>query len=425
MPGRMAMDFLAEVLKEALGGLAVSAAFSVAGFFIEFFKEKAGEAKGYNVRQFLEQLGATSSNQIRELVWQTLANDKRITDKQREDLVAVLVGLSRGASMLNSQGKASSLYLRTEDLLKQLVATIQPQRKAGEKVYPNHSWVLKRFLGIGAFGEVWLAVNEHAPKLEPRAFKFFTHDEAATWLNREKDNLLSLRDKLSGHPQIVRLIDVGVPGNGYPFLELEYVAGGSLEDWIAEAAHATRPLRKAELIRGIVRAVAAAHRQQVYHCDLKPANILLTAPPDVQAKITDFGLSASDATRRGSGDDTAEPVLAGTPMYLPPEAHRPFADQVPALYDVFALGVIWYQLLVERIERPPYDFDAALREHNVDSHTIRLISKCLAQPGRRFPDAAALEEHLEQADLPVWDPVPEGRFDVQHLVREYVGLAGK
>ena len=175
-------------------------------------------------------------------------------------------------------------------------------------------------------------------------------------------------------------------------------------------------------MRGIVRAVAAAHRQGVYHLDLKPANILLTSPPDVQPKITDFGLSRVDAAAAEMGADLLQ---VGTPLYWPPEAQRPFAERQPALFDVFALGVIWYQLLVERVERPPYDFEDELRAVDADSHTLRLIERCLAHPERRFRDANELADHMDQADLPLWDPVPEGLFDVQHLVREYVSLPAK
>jgi hypothetical protein len=118
-------------------------------------------------------------------------------------------------------------------------------------------------------------------------------------------------------------------------------------------------------------------------------------------------------------------VQVGTPLYWPPEAQRPFAERRPALFDVFAVGVVWYQLEVERVERPPYDFESELRAAGADSHTTRVIGRCLAHPERRFRDASELAEHMEQSDLPVWDKVPEGLVDVQHLVREYVSLSEK
>src|SRR3954447_24978339 len=102
-PRGVAMTFLHDLLKEALGGLAVTAVVNVAGYFVGIFKQQARGMKGAEVRAFLEQLGATSTDSIRELVGQTLAGDRRISGKQREDLTAVLIALARGASLLNSQ----------------------------------------------------------------------------------------------------------------------------------------------------------------------------------------------------------------------------------------------------------------------------------------------------------------------------------
>jgi cytochrome c oxidase subunit 1 len=88
--------------------------------------------------------------------------------------------------------------------------------------------------------------------------------------------------------------------------------------------------------------------------------------------------------------------------------------------DIFAVGVVWYQVLVGRLERPPYDFANHLRDHLVDSQTIRVIERCLAQPDRRFKDASELEQALDSLpQVPDWTP-PPNCFDVQHLAREYL-----
>src|SRR5437879_6153772 len=114
-------------------------------------------------------------------------------------------------------------------------------------------------------------------------------------------------------------------------------------------------------------------------------------------------------------------MSVGTNMYLPPEALEPFAERRPTQDDVFALGVLWYQLEVERLERPPYDFVEQLQQKNVHGPTIRLIGRCLAHPERRFADACALEDALHQILPPDEDwVVPEGCFDVRDLAREYL-----
>jgi serine/threonine protein kinase len=154
---------------------------------------------------------------------------------------------------------------------------------------------------------------------------------------------------------------------------------------------------------------------------MKPANILLAATEEgVLPKISDFGLGRVDNTQAQASVQTSQAVMVGTPVYLPPEAMQPFIRRSPFQDDVFAIGVIWYQLLVERLERPPYDFAERLREHLVDSRTIRVIERCMAHPARRFKDAGELEQALDEIPpVPDWS-VPADCFDVQHLGREYL-----
>jgi hypothetical protein len=83
--------------------------------------------------------------------------------------------------------------------------------------------------------------------------------------------------------------------------------------------------------------------------------------------------------------------------------------------------VIWYQLLVDAIERPPYDFAARLRGKGVDPRTIEIIERCLAHPDQRYPNAVSLEFDLRQVgDIPEVKPPTPGLPDVQHLIRAYL-----
>ena len=74
-------------------------------------------------------------------------------------------------------------------------------------------------------------------------------------------------------------------------------------------------------------------------------------------------------------------TVVGTEMYLPPEASS-HGVLDPAQQDIFALGVTWYQLLVSKLERPPYDFAERMKEFIDDGRTIKLLSRCLAHPSR-------------------------------------------
>ena len=181
-------------------------------------------------------------------------------------------------------------------------------------------------------------------------------------------------------------------------------------------------LNPLELMRGIVRGMAEAHRHDIHHRDLKPANVLLTGDGEPIPKVADFGLSTVDAPSETQSSARSDIVLVGTRMYHPPEASDPFRTRDPAQDDVFALGVIWYQVLTGELVRPPYDFVDRLATTGADSRSVKMVSRCLAHPDRRYPSACELYNDLD-ADAPPgpceW-AVPAGCFDVAGIAREYL-----
>jgi serine/threonine protein kinase len=351
--------------------------------------------------------------------------ERPVDDDARSELTAVLVNLVRGARFHTTQGTPLSSYLRCERLIEQLLANLQPRRRKGEPVGPGRKdWTLDAFVGMGSFGEVWLARAAHYP--EPRAFKFFTTEGAREWLQRESAALYEVQRQLSAHDNVIRYIDIDSDGEPYPYLVLEYVGGSSLEDWVlsppGDRAAATAP----DLMAGIARGLAAAHRYGICHRDLKPANVLLTGGPIPVAKIADFGLARVEAERpEGSTLLTSGAALVGTRLYLPPEAADPYVSRSAAQDDVFAFGVIWFQVLTGRIERPPYDFADILHQTGSDSRTVRLVSRCLARQDRRFATAGELLEAME-ADPPAetWT-VPPDCFDVGAIAAEYLAAQSR
>ncbi|MCS6849687.1 MAG: serine/threonine protein kinase [Gemmataceae bacterium] len=359
-------------------------------------------------------LGNPTDKTIRILVAEW-AKD-RVAPQQCEELIALLINLARGARVITSSGRLHSGYARSENLIEELVNHLRPHRRQGEIL--GTGWRLERYLGRGSYGEVWLGLNEDFPA--PRAFKFFTTPckQSLTSIRREKANLANVLQRLGRHPNIVEFIDVANDDHG-AFAVLEYVGGGSLEDWIREEPSKREVLEKDEVIRGIIAGLARAHSQGIYHCDLKPANVLLTDGPWPQPKIADFGLAtvASPITPAPPPLSSGGPV--GTAMYLPPEADDGLHPRNPAQDDVFAVGVIWYQLVVERIERPPYNFAERLETHQLDPHRIGLIARCLAEPNRRFRNAQELEEMLQGVEALECES-PSGCFNVHPLLREYL-----
>ena len=190
---------------------------------------------------------------------------------------------------------------------------------------------------------------------------------------------------------------------GLPFVELEYVAGGSLA---ARLDGSPRPPRAAaELIESVARAIGEAHRRGVVHRDLKPGNVLIAA--DGTPKIADFGLAKSlDA----QSHLTATESILGSPSYMAPEQAEGHASTVGPAADVYALGAMLYELLTGR---PPFRGVSVLQtleqvrraepvppsrlEPGLPRNLETICLKCLHKdPSRRYSDADALADDLRR-----------------------------
>lgn len=146
------------------------------------------------------------------------------------------------------------------------------------------------------------------------------------------------------HPNVVTTHAIGVFDDRH-YLEMEYVAGRSLQDEIDDRGP-LGPLRSTQLAVGIAEGLAAAHRLGIVHRDLKPDNVLVT--PSGRPKIGDFGLAKSVQS-----EESAPLQLAGTPNFMAPEVFR--GEPATESSDVFALGVSYYLMLTGRL---PFESDS-------------------------------------------------------------------
>jgi non-specific serine/threonine protein kinase len=270
---------------------------------------------------------------------------------------------------------------------------------AGDEVPQRPGWRLVQCLGRGGFGEAWLA--EHAGSHERRAIKFAHGAEGMAGLRREVALWRLLREGLGPRPDLIRILDWHF-GEPRPFIEMVFAASGNLVAWAeGQGGIAKLPLDlRLDLAAQIADALAAIHGMGVLHKDLKPANVLMRMDEAGQPAIilTDFGSGrALDPARldalgitRPAPDPTGQETTGGTHIYRAPESFSGAAPTAQA--DVFALGVMLFQLAAGDLRRPL----AAGWEEAVADPLLRedIAAAAAGDPARRLSDAGVLASRL-------------------------------
>ncbi len=209
---------------------------------------------------------------------------------------------------------------------------------------------LVRLLGRGGMGSVWLARRDDDAYRHDVALKIVKRgldtDEVVRRFRRERQLLADL-----AHPHIARLHDGGATEDGRPYLVMEAVEGVPLD---VHCRDRDVPLEgRIALVAAVAEAVQVAHERGIVHRDLKPANVLVT--PDGAPKLLDFGIAkllADDGPEASLLTRTGQRML--TPRYASPEQVR--GEQVTTATDVWALGVILYELATGRA---PFEVEGA------------------------------------------------------------------
>jgi eukaryotic-like serine/threonine-protein kinase len=212
-----------------------------------------------------------------------------------------------------------------EQLITQLVGRVVAGRYA-----------LRRLLGRGGMGAVWLAVDERLRR--PVAIKQLVLAGAASDEERlAARSRLRCEARLSArveHPGTVRIYDVAEEG-GEPWIVMEALPGRTLEATLRSRG----PLPVVPATRlglGLLEVLEATHRVGVVHRDVKPSNIQLCGGGRVV--LTDFGIAA--ATRDGSGSGNGNGKVSGSPAYMAPE--QVHGGAVEPASDLFSLGATLY-----------------------------------------------------------------------------------
>ncbi|MEZ6036955.1 MAG: protein kinase [Planctomycetota bacterium] len=258
------------------------------------------------------------------------------------------------------------------------------------------------------------------------------------------------------HPNIAAVYDAGADQFGRPWLAMEFVDGVAITDYCNQ--HALDVDARVELMARVCDAIDHAHRRGVLHRDLKPSNVMVVHDEQQPIpKLIDFGIAK--ALEGQLGDEpihTLDGMLLGTPEYMSPEQIAGDGRAVDTRSDVYALGVMLYELVagerpfdserlrsagltdllrIVRDEVPPKPSTrlrsrAATASRDTTTHwTVRVrgdldwvVMKALDKAAdRRYPTPRALADDLRRflANLPVEAGPPSRAYRLRKFVRRY------
>ena len=258
---------------------------------------------------------------------------------------------------------------------------------------------VERVLGRGGMGDVYRARDLALDR--PVALKVLPADMLAEAENVDRFLQEARIMARLDHPQVVPVWDVGT--EPLPYLAMELVEGEDLDHVLERGV--LEPRHAATLVRDAARVLHVVHGAGIVHRDLKPGNLIVE--PSGRVRVLDFGISRLlDAEVR-----LTQPGCAlGTPAYMAPEQVDPQVGEVDARTDVYALGLLLYELLVGDVPFRREGLLGLLREivfgspmsprHARPEVPEALDRVCLRsterRPDRRYPSAAAMADDLDR-----------------------------
>jgi WD40 repeat protein/predicted Ser/Thr protein kinase len=293
-----------------------------------------------------------------------------------------------------------------------------------------------RLLGEGGMGIVYEAEQDNPRR--PVALKVIRPGLLSPPLAKRFSHEAQILGRLH-HPGIAQIYEAGVADDGGPFFAMEFIRGVALDEYARR--HGLDAAACLELVARICDAVQHAHEQGVIHRDLKPANILVE--DSGQPKVLDFGVArATEGGRLTEASRTRTGQLLGTLSYMSPEQLAADPAAIDHRADVYALGVILFELTAHRLpypleNRPLAEAARLILEHDPprlgsidpelrgDVETI--VAKALEKDrARRYASAAELAADLRRwlAYEPILARPPSALYQLRKFAGRHKGLVG-
>ncbi len=283
----------------------------------------------------------------------------------------------RAAYLDRACGDDAELRAEVESLLGEAAPSIMLTGRLGSKITPVLSslrhesatptevgpYRIVEVLGEGGMGVVYRA-EQTVPIRREVALKLIRYGmDSGRIVSRFEAERQTLA--MMDHPNIARVFDAGTTLDGRPYFVMELVRGEPVTDFCARE---NMPLLdRLHLFLQICDGVRHAHQKGVIHRDIKPSNVLVTRSGDaIVPKIIDFGIAKAIGDSGATPGSTIEGQVIGTPEYMSPEQAGILDTGVDARTDVYALGVLLYELVsgkrpYDLRNRTPAEIDRALR----------------------------------------------------------------
>ena len=337
-----------------------------------------------------------------------------------------------------------------------------PTIDRGQRALPDRPFTVAGYrvlsqLGRGGTGVVWEAEQEHPRRrvaLKVLRRDHLIDDYHTKMFQREVETLARLK-----HPNIAAIYESGHTEDGHDYFAMELVQGETLGRWLEgrpETIDARELSLRLHLFRTMCDAVHYAHQRGVIHRDLKPANIIVTSestslatassgPARPTLKILDFGLARITDSDVAATAMSEIGTIKGTLQYMSPEQARGDMDAIDTRTDVYALGVILYEMLAGIL---PYDVSpAAIAEairvicedppkplrstfhgsRRLDADLETIVGKALEKEAdRRYASAAAMAEDVERhlESQPILARPPSAMYQMRMFARRNRTLVG-